>query len=100
WDFGRGLLFGGLARFVVLRAGDDFIVDARNDLLDGFSAIRINRFGSSGFRRLFGLCVGRGHPRLLQRGTRRWFRLSALRLVLCRERHSGAERREYSKVSH
>src|SRR5216684_2360682 len=50
-----------LARFVVLRAGDDFIVDARDDLLDGFSAIRVSRFGSGGFRGLFGFRVGRGH---------------------------------------
>jgi len=98
--FGLGFFFGGLARFVVLRAGDDFIVDARNNLLDGFSAIQISRFGSGGFRRLFGFCVGRRHPRLLKSGTRRWFRLRTLRLVLCRERQSGAERRDYSKFSH
>jgi len=38
-----------LARFVVLRAGDDFIVDARNNLFDGLAAIRISRFGTAGF---------------------------------------------------
>ncbi len=91
--FRLGILCGGLARFVVLRSRDDFIVDARNDLFDGLPAFRIGCFRNGGFCRLFGFGVGRRHSWLLKSGPRRWFRLGALRLVLCRERQSHAEAR-------
>ena len=92
--FRFGVLFGSLARLFVLRTSDDFIVDARNDLFDGLPAIRINRFRRGGFRRLFGFCVGRRHPRLPNGGRGRRFRLTTLRLLLCGERQRGRERHD------
>src|SRR5438093_10604861 len=51
--FGLGFFHGSLARLVVLRARNDFIVDAGDDLLDGLSGIGINGFRSGGLCGLF-----------------------------------------------
>ena len=90
--FGLGFFHGSLARLVVLRARNDFIVDAGDDLLDGLSGIGINGFRSGGLCGLFGFCLGGGHPRLFKSGRGHRLRLRTLRLILCRERHGGAER--------
>jgi len=47
--FVLGVFFGGLASLVVLRARDDFIVDASDDLFDGLAGIRFTGFGAAGF---------------------------------------------------
>ena len=92
--FSFGVFYGGVARFLVLGARDDFIVDAGDDLLDGPPGIGISRFRSGRLSGLFGFRIGGSHRRLFKSGRGRRLRLRTLRMLLRRERQDGAKRHD------
>src|SRR5690242_3316076 len=115
-----GIVGSALARFLILAKGDDFIVDARDDLLDGLSGIRISGLGRRHAlqfrsRRSCRLCLRGGRRSSGWRGLQAWLRLflscwrrrrlrtGLLRLRVNAHTHkqrSGAKRQDDRRFSH